>query len=48
MNHFSNAFVSQDPYQHSDESNWQQLKKILLDLIELQPIQRPAMDKQNI
>ena len=50
MNHFSNAFVSQDPYQHSVESNWQRLKKILLDLIELYvPSEtiNPYMDKQK-
>jgi len=35
MNYFSDTFVPQDPYQYSVESNWQRLKKILLDLIEL-------------
>ena len=35
MNHFLGTFLSQEPYQYSVESNWQQLKIILLPLVEL-------------
>jgi len=35
MKHCSDTFLSQDPYQYSVESNWLQLKEILLHLVEL-------------